>query len=101
MKNLLFSAACGILLFILLEMTACTNVQRESMVSKKEVKYAVDPLDAKIADVENKDENIFSLKGLEKIEETDEGFTRRCPVKFINSKTGAVIDTVFVFEENY
>lgn len=101
MKKLVFSAVCGIFMFILLLTTACKDVKKENVVSEEAVEYATDPLDAEIAKIEKEDCNIFSIKAEELIEETDEGFVRRCPVKFVNSETGAVKDTVYVFTENY
>ena len=102
MKKLLFSAICGVVLFVLLFTTACTDVKKEnSVVSEEKVEYATDPLDVEITKMEKNETNLFSIRGEETIEETDGGFVRRCPVKFINSETGAVKDTVFVFTENY
>ena len=101
MKNFIFSAFCGIMLFVLLLATACSNVRKENVVSEEAVEYATDPLDVELTKIEKNDRNIFSIKGEEKIEETDEGYIRHCPVKLVNSETGAVKDTVFVFTENY
>ena len=101
MKNLLFSAICGVVLFVLLFATACSNNVKNNIVEDNGIIYTNDPLDIEIAKIEKKDSNVFSIKGEETIEETDGGGVRRCPVKFINSETGAVKDTVFVFTENY
>ena len=101
MKKMIFSAVCGVFLFVLLLTTACSNTKKESVVSEEAVEYATDPLDAKIAEILNKDNDLIFFKEGEQIEETDEGNIRHCPVKFVNEMTGAVTDTVFVFEENY
>lgn len=99
MKKLIF--ACGIILFVFF-MVACQNKQENGDVSEEEVAfYAIDPLDAKIAEIEKKNRDIFSVKGEEDIIETDSSFIRHCPVKFINEKTCDVKDTVFIIEEIY
>ena len=101
MKRLIFSAICGIMLFATLLGTACGNVKNENYVSKDKVEFAIDPLDAKITEIEMKNSSLFSIKGEEQIDETDEAIIRHCPVKFVNSESGEVIDTVFVITENY
>ncbi len=101
MKNLLFPAICGVVLFVLLFTTACSNNVKNNIVEDNGIVYATDPLDVEITKMEKNETNLFSIRGEETIEETDGGFVRRCPVKFINSETGAVKDTVFVFTENY
>lgn len=78
--------------------TACTEVQKQKSTSEV-INYAVDPLDEKIAEIENVD--IFAIRGEETVDVTDEGIIRYCPVKFINDKTGAVKDTIFVINEDY
>lgn len=101
MKKIVFSAFCGVLLLALLFATACTNNVRNNIQEYEGVTYAIDPLDVELAKIEKEDINIISIKGEELIEETDEGIIRHCPVKFVNSETSAVKDTVFIIEEKY
>lgn len=102
MKKLAFSAVCGVLLFVILLATACTdNDVKNNVYEDKGIVYAVDPLDVELSKIEKENENIFSIKGEEMTEETDEGIIRHCPVKFANDKTGEVKDTVFIIEEKY
>lgn len=102
MKKLDFSAVCGVVLFVILLATACTdNDVKNNVYEDKGIVYAVDPLDVELSKIEKENENIFSIKGEEMTEETDEGIIRHCPVKFANDKTGEVKDTVFIIEEKY
>lgn len=98
MKKIVFPAICGILLFALLQATACD--EKKDIKEDEGIVYnTMDSLDEKIDSISGSDKTV--VRGKEIIKETDEGFVRLCPVKFIDTD-GTVLDTVLVInEENH
>ncbi len=99
MKNFIFSAFCGIMLFVLLLATACTNRVNNNVYEDECITYAVDPLDSILTKIELKDSDLITIKGEENVIETDSSIIRFCPVKILNSRTTEVKNVVLKIEE--
>ena len=99
MKKLAFSAVCGVVLFVILLATACTDNVKNNVYEDDGIVYAVDPLDSILTKIEMRDSDLISIKGEENIEETDSSIIRYCPVTILNSRTTEVKKVVLKIEE--
>lgn len=99
MKKMIFTAMCGILLFVILLATACTNNVKNNVCEEEGITYAVDPLDSILTKIEMRDSDLISIKGEESIVETDSSIIRYCPVTILNSRTTEVKKVVLKIEE--